>query len=96
MNEDSIEDLLELIININDEIGYFDEDTNDDICLILETSGYNFHIKFLDNIIWKHYDDERKIEITENNKEAYEPLENYLKKQVNKIIDTLQLKKFKI
>ena len=82
MYED-IEEITKIVANLNDHI---DSDIVEEICFEIKTDGYCVLIKFLGCVIWLAENDEREYF---EDKDKYEPLEEYLIKEKNKLIDKL-------
>jgi hypothetical protein len=80
------EEIIKAIERINDKLW---EQTNDE-CIYLEysTNYYYDFVKFLDMVIWSSDNDMRKYIDEEN--DIQEDLEVYLRREVNKIVDSLR------
>lgn len=90
-----INEVLDVLNKITDEFygDLLDDGEEHEDYFEFLSDGYNYKIKFLGICIYKDYEDEREW-IEENN--DYEPLESYLKKKCNKIIDDIQNRRFKV
>lgn len=78
-----IEEIYKVVEKINEK--YFENLSEDRLYYLeIRTNGYGTKVVFMNNTLWKDYDDEREW-IEEKN--DYEPIEEYLK---NKIIEILQ------
>lgn len=87
---DICRDSFNIVTKLNDWIR--DNSTSSQqFVLEYHSDGYNVIIEFLGSKIWISYEDEREW-IKEKN--DYEPLEDYLKREINKMIDNLNLQKF--
>lgn len=80
-----IQEISKIVEKINEE--YF-ENLSEDCLYYLEirTNGYGTKVVFMDNTLWKDYDDEREWNEERND---YEPLEEYLKKKIVELLQPL-------
>lgn len=103
MNNNEIIEVIESVQNINDSMYQGHEHYDSIVPLIVITDGNHVQISWNDVMLWNSEEDEREWieEIREDkvNEDLsrtftsrpahYEPLEEYLRKQVNKIVETI-------
>jgi hypothetical protein len=81
------EEVLVVVQKINEKItemfGEFSEPYYLDFC----SNGYNSCVKFLGNRLWNSCDDERSFYI---DKDDYQPLEEFLIREIKKIVNILE------
>jgi hypothetical protein len=78
-----------VISKINEE-SYDKFEGSEFFTLSYTSDGKNIKIEFLGESIWESYDDARDFD---EDKNEYEPLETFLKREINKMIDSLQQQK---
>ena len=95
-----IQEIYNAVVSINEELSDYYEQTENhivngesyEIYLCLETIGFITMVTYVGFIIWRDDDDEREFY---ENKNEYEPIENFLRKKVNEI-NKIDVKKIKL
>lgn len=85
------EEYIHIVNNLNDHLQTIDPKTCS--CFSYNTNGYQTLIMFDDVIIWTDVDDERFFD---ENKNDYEPLEPFIKREFNKYLDDMNKFRFNI
>lgn len=85
------EEYRQIINNLNDHLQTIDPNTCS--CFNYKTNGYQTLIMFDDTIIWNDDWDERFFDEDKND---YEPLEPFIKKEFNKYLDELNKFRFNV
>ncbi len=85
------EDYVQIINNLNDHLEKIDDKTSS--CFSYKTNGYQTLIMFDDNILYNDDWDERFFDEDKND---YEPLEPFIKKEFNKYLDDLNKFRFNV
>lgn len=79
-------EIIEAIGNINNNFIEVSEENGYDYQLELISNGNTFVIRWLDITIWNSDDDSRQFD---EDKNEYEPLEQFLKKRIKQLFDNL-------
>jgi hypothetical protein len=85
------EQILQIVTKINEE--RYDEVLSTFFSLCFKSDGVSSVVEFLGSPIWSSEDDCRAFDEKTN---EFEPLENYLKKEMNKLVEELQYQQTKI
>lgn len=78
--------LDEFVFQLGCEI--VDQTGNDELSVVLSTNGFGTVVEFLGVTIWSSEDDERSF-VDDGHMEDYEPLEPFIREQINKMVKTL-------